>query len=304
MPHSQDGIIKRSSTSEIEIIKQKRAALQKLIKLTGTLNRLHQGLKSVILMGGTVSQLPKNVISKFKTLSEGLKSKSTDTLQNTLLSTDLKIKRDIKHVLEISQKSDALLEQHLGTTGNKLIDVLKEDYHEYVNGFKKKSQTSITLRIAIENRKTAVKPFNLPVPEAFIKQQITSLNQKEKKCRDVITKDMSTLQTEVIALMKREDCPEQLKATLLEIQSELKINSEHLKSGKAIDEMPIIYESIELSGESKVVKEVEAIIEEAKDPPDNNKTESAEPHIKKTSLVKHFWIWLNSPWKKKWKDIK
>jgi len=303
MPYLQDGINKRSPTAELEIIKQKRAALQKLIKLTMTLHRLHHGLKSVLFMGGPTAQLPQKVINKFRTLSEGLKNKSTDTLQNTLLSTDQKIERDIKHVLEISQKSDELLELHFGATGNKLIDVLKEDYHENVDDFNKKSQTSITLRIALKTRNAIVKSFKLPVPESFIKKQIVSLNQKENKCREVIKEDMSNLQTDVNSLIARDDCPDEIKTTLLEIHSELKANSAHLEAGRAIDEMPVSYESIELSGEAKVVEEVEAIIAEA-----NQQTETAEANAVKHSrpkihFLKHLWIWLNSSWKKKWKDI-
>ena len=171
MAELQGGITKTSPTTELEIIKQKRAALQKLVMLTGTLNRLHQGLQSVILMGRSAAQIPEKIISKFKSLSEGLKSKPTDILQNTLSTTDQKIQSDIKHVLEISQKSNALLEKQLGATGNKLVDVLKEDYHEYVNGFKKKSQTSITLRIALKTRKAIVNTFKLPVPESTPMEQ-------------------------------------------------------------------------------------------------------------------------------------
>lgn len=303
MPHLKDGIIKRSPTAEFEIIKQKRSALQKLIKLTATLNRLHQGLKSVVLMGGPTSQLPEKIITKFIFLSEGLKNKSIDTLQNTLLSTDQKIEHDIKHVLEISQKSDALLEQYLGVTGNKLTEVLKEDFHEHVNDFRKNSQTSITLRIALKTRNAIVKSFKLPVPESFIKKQIVSLNEKENKCREVIKKDMSSLQTEVTSLLTRDDCSDEIKTTLLDIHSELKTNSAHLESGLPIDEMPIAYESIELSGEAKVVEEVEAIIAEANQQTETSKAEAVTASRPRMSYIKRLWIWLNSPWKKKWKDI-
>jgi hypothetical protein len=304
MSELQGGISKKSPTTELDIIKQKRAALQKLIQLTSTLNRLHQGLQSVILMGKSVAQIPEKIINKFKTLSEGLKSKPTDTLKNTLTSTDQKIQRDIKHVLEISQKSDALLEKQLGATGNKLVDVLKEDYHEYVNDFKKKSQTSITLRIALKTRKTVVKAFNLPVPESFIEQQIVSLNHKEKVCRKAVKNDMASLQGDVDTLMNRNDCPDDIKQILTEIKSDLKVNVDHFDSGKAIDEMPIMYESIELSGAPQVVEEVEEEIKPAAEDPTKVEPEIIQSKKIKKGFFGHLWTWLNSPWKKSWKDTK
>ena len=299
MTELQGGISKTSPTAELEIIKQKRAALQKLVQLTSTLNRLHQGLQSVILMGRSASQIPEKIITKFKTLSEGLKNKPTDTLKNTLSSTDQKIQRDIRHVLDISQKSNALLEKQMGTTGNKLADILKEDYHEHVNDFKKKSQTSITLRIALKTRNVILKSFNLPVPESFIEQQIVSLNYKEKECRKVVKKDMSALQCDVDILMSRKDCPDNIKEILNEIKSDLEVNAEHFDSGKAIDEMPIMYESIELSGVPEEVKEVEKPAEKE---PAQPKPEVIKPEIKKSGFFSHLWNWLNSPWKKTWKD--
>ena len=309
MAELQGGISKKSPTNELEIIKQKRAALQKLVELTGTLNRLHQGLQSVILMGRSAARIPEKIVAKFKTLSEGLKNKPTDMIKNTLSSTEVKIQQSIKHVLEISQKSDALLEQQLGVTGTKLVDVLKEDYHEYVNDFKKKSQTSITLRIALKTRNESVNAFNLPVPESFIQQQVVSLNHKEKKCRAAVKKDMSSLQSDVEALMNREDCSEDIKKVLSEIKSDLKVNTDYFNSGKAIDEMPMIYESIELSSAPLAT-------EETKKPEEEEKEEAAKPveqavqtekpiapEKKQIGFFKHFWKWLNSSWKKKWKDI-
>lgn len=308
MSHLQGGINRKSSTTELEIIKQKRAALQKLVKLTSMLHQLSQGLQSVIVMGKSAARIPEKIISKFKSLSEGLKNKPTDTLKNTLNSTDQKIQRDIKHVLEISQKSDAILEQQLGATGTKLVDVLKEDYHEYVSDFKKKSQTSITLRIALKTRNAIVTAFSLPVPESFIQQQVVLLNIKEEECRKVIKKDMCSLQDDLDQLLKKDDCPDDVKQILVDIQSDLKVNADHFNSGKSIEEMPIIYESIELSGAAQVVEEVEEDIkanlpEEEKAPAPMTNEPIENPVKRKLGVFKHFWLWLNSPWKKGWKDI-
>jgi len=204
-------------------------------------------------------------------------------------------------MLEISQKSDSLLEQHLGASGDRLADIIKDNYHESVTDFKKKSQTSITLRIALKTRNALVTAFKLPVPESFIQNQIFSLDNKEKKCKAAVKKDMGSLQDYVNALMNQDDCPEHIKKILTDIKNELKVNSDHFNSGKPIDEMPIIYESIELSGAPQAVKEVEAIIT----PPQPVVADEIIDDVvenKKLGFFKHCWVWLNSPLNKGWKD--
>ncbi len=302
MAQLEGGINRTSPTTELELIKQKRTALQKLVSLTSTLHRLNQGLQSAILMGRSASQIPDKIINKFRFLSEGLKDKPIDTLQNTLTATDQKIQRDIKHVLEISQKSDALLEQQLGAAGEKLVDVLKEDYHEYVNDFKKKSQTSITLRIALKTRNVIVSAFNLPVPESFIENQIVSLNHKEEKCRKVIKTNMLDLQNDVLRLISGNTCSEDQKQILAEIQTDLQTNYEHFTSGKPIDEMPMLYESIELSSASQVVDEVEKIITPTEQSAEEVAEVTEQPIKEKQGFLRHLWTWLRSPVNASWKD--
>ena len=302
MSNLQGGISRKSSTTDLEIINQKRAALQKLVKLTSMLHQLHQGLQSVILMGKTAAQIPDKIVEKFKTLSASLKEKPTKILENTLSTTDVKIDRDIKHVLEISQKSNELLEQELGATGTKLTDALKEDYHEFVSDFKKKSQTSITLRITLKTRNALVKAFNLPVPETFIKHQIMALDVKEQKCRAIIKKDMGSLQSDVDVMLKNKNCSKEVVDVLAKVKAELEENSKHFAAGKPIEDMPIIYESIELSGAPQAVDEIEEVI----NPVEKNKPEIknavVEAEHKKLGFFSHFVKWLKAPINKSWKD--
>lgn len=302
MPHLPGGIKRKSPTTELEIIRQKRDALQKLIKLTSMLNQLHQGLQSIILMGKSAADIPEKVVKKFKSLTASLKEKPTTILKNTLSTTDVKIDRDIKHVMEISQKSNELLEQELGATGTKLSEALKEDYHQFVSAFKKKSQASITLRITLKTRNELVKAFNLPVPESFIKKQIISLNGKEKECRKIIKSDMTDLQSDVDLLLTRDNCSEEIKKILTEIKSELKENTDHFDSGKPIDDMPIMYESIELSGAPLSVEEVEDIVTPSREEKVDNKTNMIESKNKKSGFLKHLVAWLKAPWSQGWKD--
>jgi len=190
----------------------------------------------------------------------------------------------------------------LGAQGKKLVDILKDDYHEYVNDFKKKSQTSITLRIALKSRKVMTKAFSLPVPESFVEQQIITLDVREKECRKVIKANITSLQNDVQEMMNRTNCPEEIKEILTKVDSDLKLNAEHFNSGKDIEEMPMIYESIELSAAPQVIEEMEEQKPEIKV---EKNTEPAQPKTQEIKLgfFNKFWKWLTTPSDKKWKDI-
>ncbi len=308
MSQIQGGISRTSPTTELELIQQKKSALQKLVKLTGMLHQLNQGLQSVLVLGQSAVNLPDKIINKFKYLSDSLKAKPTDTLQNTLSSTEQKIQSNIKHMLEISQQSDELLEMKLGASGNQLINVIKGEYQESVTDFKNKSQTSITLRIALKTRNAIVRAFSLPVPGTFIEKQIVSLEKKEAICKQAIKQDMQELHDDVDSMLARSDCPDELKTLLSGISKEMQSNIDHFNAGKSIDEMPIIFESIEMQGPPDANQSTEKTTTNTKE---ETAKESAEEklineHIQqhsKCGFFKHLWIWLKTPSSTHWNDI-
>jgi len=298
----QGGINCQSLTTELEIINQKRSALQRLVKLTSTLTRLHQSLQSVVLMGQSASRIPQRIIEQFNKLKEKLDKHPTDTLKNTLSKTDIRIQQDIKHVLEISQKSDEVLSQQLNIGNDPLLDKLEENIHEYVGDFKKKTQTSIALRITLKTRQVIINAFKLPVPQSFIEQQIYALDIREANCREKIDEDMHALHYDIGGLLNNEDCPDDIKQQLLQIETQLKDNMDHMAQGKNIDNMPILYESIELSAPQDMIDETEAHSSEAIE---NVETPVVEETLtqKKRSFFSRLWEWLTSPASRKWKDI-
>jgi hypothetical protein len=297
------GIDRKSSTTELEIIDQKRQALQKLIKLTVTLNRLHQGLQAVLLMGKSASGIPQNIIEKFKSLSARLKNQPTETLQNTLSSTDLKIQSDIKHVLEISQKSEAELLQQISAENDRLAKTIEHDVQEHVNDFKKKSQASIALRLALKGRNIIIRAFNLPVPKSFIEKQIKQLNTREALCREKIKTDIDHLQGDIELMLSQDGCPDEIRQHLQQVQQELIENRACISAGKNIEDMPMLYESIELSATPYTVKEMDVETQQAQQ---LDTAQQPVPNKKKTrrSLLARILEWARSPMSVKWKNIK
>ena len=283
-PHDND------PATELAIINKKRAALQRLVKLTSMLSRLHQGLQSVLLMGNPTSYIPEKVIQNFKTLTDKLSSQSTDKLQLTLSNTDIKINRDIKHVLEISQQNEMEL-----------------NFEKSVAEFKKNAQTSIALRIALKSRNAPIKPFSLPIPEKFINHQILELDEKETVCKNKIQSGMETINNDIGKLIKRADFPDDMKKKLDDIRAHLRSNIDYFSSGGAIENMPILTEQFnETEDISETINQqpsMETTVEE-------NETQIIAPVVTQAEkiLLKRGFItrtkeWLFTPWNTKWKDI-
>ena len=297
-PHDTD------TASELAIINQKRAALQKLVKLTSMLSRLHQGLQSVLLMGNATSYIPEKVINNFKSLTDKLASQSTDRLQLTLSNTDIKINRDIKHVLEISQQNENELSTQIGDTSSSTLEI---NFEQSVAEFKKNAQTSIALRIALKARKAPIKPFSLPIPEKFINHQIHQLDEKETACKNKIQNSMETINHDISTLIKRADFPDDMKKKLDETRAHLRSNIDYFSSGGAIENMPILSEQIEdpdeLIEEPDEAAEIEPVTDEIKTDEIAPILTENQIALHKRGLITRTKEWLLTPWNTKWKDI-
>jgi hypothetical protein len=68
-----------------------------------------------------------------------------------------------------------------------------------------------------------------------------------------------------------------------------------------------MYESIELSGDAPIPEEETTEAKEVSHPEkkqaETDEAETSLPVIKKTGLISRLWLWLNSPWNTKWKDL-
>ena len=208
-----------NATTELELIQRKRTALQKLIRLTSTLNRLLQGLQIVLLTGRQIADIPAKIIEQFQALGEKLQGHSTDTLKNTLSTTDIRMQSDIKQVLQLTRMDDAALSKYIGGTGSQLVENLNQNLESYAGEFKKKAQTSIALRMVLKARNIVTKALKLPVAESFLEQQIATLDLRETECRHRIHSSMHSLDADLDNLLHNTDCPEELKQKLLLIKA-------------------------------------------------------------------------------------
>jgi len=236
-----------STTHELELIHQKKTALQRLVKLTANLNTLSQGLQSTLLMGKPARSIPNAIVKSFKAMTSRLNPLPTNKLQNYLTATQIKLQGDIRHVLQLTQKQESEIEEYLTTNTPGFMGNLEENFTDYVNDFKKKGQVSIALRIVLAGRNALSSVFKLPVPENFIKKQIKTLDKREAKYKKRIKTELTGLFKEITALIDSNTIPEELIPQLHHTRGQILNNINHFNAGKNIQDMPIMFENIEIS---------------------------------------------------------
>lgn len=237
----------RSTTHELELIHQKKTALQRLVKLTSNLNMLSQGLQSTLLMGKPARSIPNAIVSSFKSITARLKPLPTNKLQNSLTATQIKLQGDIRHVLQLTQKQESEIEEYLTANSPGFMGNLEENFSDYVNDFKKKAQASIALRIVLAGRNALSSVFKLPVPESFVKKQIKTLDKREAKFKKRIKSELAGLFKEITLLIDSNSLPEELLSQLHHTRGQIINNINHFNAGKNIQDMPIMFENIEVS---------------------------------------------------------
>lgn len=306
-----DHVRNTSVTHELELIKQKKTALQRLVKLTNNLNQLNQGLQSILILGKSVVAIPTRVLDSFKLLRNKLEPLPTPKLQHTLSATEIRIQNDIKQVLEITQKDDSQLDQYLSQKDEKLIDSIEESFSDYVNNFKKKAQASIAIRIVLKSRFALLNAFLLPVPESFIKKQIQTLDKRESRYRKQIKMELITIYKDVSRLLSKNSYPDEINEHLNTTRDSIIENIKYINTGKNLENLPLNFENINLSSDTEDPQDNEDKSEQQVDVPEKDDPEVVEVLEKieelkitpmKRGIMSRLFEWSTTPLDHSWRD--
>jgi len=304
-----------STTVELEKIQNKKAALHRLIKLTASLSHLSQGLQSVLVLGKSAISIPSKVVENFRLISNKLKLISTQKLHDSLSTAEDQLRADVKHVLELREKTEQELDNYESKEEAQMMQHIGDNFAEYVDDFKKKAQSSIAIRIALTARKAIHSAFQLPIPKAYIKQQIKNLDKKESIYKKRIKKELVGLFNDVSVLIDDPSIAEESKLQLHETRGQLINNINHINAGKKIQDMPMAFESFEVTSnnDEPEAAETEMIVDNMEAIPDLDLdqevlAEVEEIQIKpivliKRNIISRLWEWITTPDDHCWKKI-
>lgn len=296
--------IDSSASAELNSILAKKKVLEEVIKISLSAERLRLGLQSAVFLGKASRLIPKKALSAYEALSEEVKHLSTKKLQDGLASLETIIKQDIEKVIEGAQSKEMDLE----ILPDKNVQTGTGNIHDILNGFRRNSQTAVALRLVLRSRGVPTKQVTFAIPKGVIKTQIKDLEVREQHCRGRIKNDIRSMQIDIENIIQNESYPEEIRQQMRELNISLQDNLQHIEAGKNFEDMPIVIEMLEISGEpagENVLdspRETEQPIQEtAAEAPGDVTENQQQPHDR--SLLSRSWEWLTTPPKVTWHDI-
>ena len=290
-----------SSTDKLALISEKRSALEEIVKISLAVNRLQHGLQAVLLLGKSTSQISSSYLKKYDALKTSINSQPNDKLEQSLEILDKYINSTMQQLIDIVDESERGLNDHDATAST--LDVIHDNIHTKLEDFRRKSQTAVVIRLLLRERGISTQALILAIPEELIVEKISDLNHKEKKCRKKIHTEITIMNKHINNILATPDIPDAIKTEMQAIQDSLQRNLEHLVSGKPLDNLPIVFEVIEMGSEEdhKYAFKPTSLPSEA--PIDAPAPEEAQKPRIKRSLLARFLEWTTTPLNVGWKDI-
>lgn len=294
-------IVEVNISDELRAIEYKKRALQDIIRIADSVDKLQIGLRAALVLGKPTGNISRLALKTYIELSEKTKKLPTPKLQAIVAKLDAAVSQRLRYVVEVSK-----LESYLPSNqrrDNSDIDKDKKKMDGILTEFRKNAQTSAALRIVLQERGLVPKPINYKVSEKTIIDQIHSLEKREKKYRNKIKIKIIELQDEVDRLIHQDNLPnstiEAAKLARIELQSDL----EHIMAGKPIDAMPTLFEAVEIHevGGQEASGAPHAASKDEVGAPVKNQNQNLE---QSGGLLKQLWRWLTSPVSVTWDDTR
>ena len=290
-----------SSASKLALITEQRSALETVVKISLAITRMQSGLESMLTLGRENSELSEEQIKTFEIISNSIQHLPTDKLKSSVSHLDSYINNSLHDVMEQVAQGEKLLTN--APVDAEKLDGVHKDIHIQLNTFRRKSQTAFVVRMLLRKRGINTSPFKLPISESIITDKIDELESKEKNCRQCIGNEIDTMEAYVDNLLETEGLPESTREEMQEVKSSLQKNRQHLLAGKPIEDLPIVFEIVEMGEESKVYDLGSDVLNE-EEPPQEKAEATTEQHHIHRGFFSRIKYWLTSPVDVSWKDTK
>ena len=294
-------------------ISNKRQALESLIKIATGIHNQHQALNDLALAAKPSQNFSPKVVSFYAEIERRMADISVSEIIQKLEAIETVTQKAFKKLvhlttLDVNQLRDDQIDN---------IDVA--DFSDSINNFKRRTQTALAFRILLQKRGVAIQPFQLPVSQEDISQQIENLKHKEHQCVQQVKQEINIIIEDTRLLLDLEDLTEEMRSEIRGVKLAMKANLAHLDSGGLVSEIPHVFEVISLESEQEYIPKNESGTEqpETEQPaPETTTPEIAIEHSKNTltennaenekqlSLWSLLKAWLLSPWSTSWQSLK
>ena len=289
-----------SSAKKLALISEQRSVLEKVVKISLAITRLQTGLESMISLGKADSELSEEQVQAFEIISTSIQHQPTDKLKSAVAHLDSYIHNAFFGVLTLVEQGEKWLSAD--TIDPVEFEKTHHNIHRNLNIFRRKSQTAVVVRLLLKKRGINTPPFDLPIPEADITEKVSELKDKEKSCRHRIDKEIDVMVIYVDKLLETKGLPEATVKEMQDVKDSLQKNKQHLRAGKSIEELPIVFEIIEMGNEqTNYYLDNEPLDDDS--PTENKELLETSPEKIQRGFFNRVKAWLSTPLNVGWKDI-
>lgn len=287
-----------SSADKLALISAQRSALKQVIKISLSISKMQQGLQAAQLLGKSTSEIPSNYLKKFDTLKTGISDQPNNKLEQSLEILDKYINSALDKVFDIVNQGEKSLSEN--DSSSITLDDINNSIHQELDDFRRKSQTAVVIRLLLRERGIKTQGLVFGIPQDDIASKLFSLNKKEKEYRKTIQKEINTMSKYVNNVLADPELPNNIREEMQATKDSLQKNLEYLLAGKRLENMPIVFEMIEISSGAKDQEDDKQAPEPGND---IEPSEAASTKKEKRGFFSRASEWINTPTKVKWKDI-
>lgn len=314
--------IQHTSTTHLLLdLEKRRSLIEKLLSIARSIESLKGSLEALVLHNQASDQIPDVFFAFIGSLGKKIKNLSDAEIALRLATLEKKTNFKFDNIRTLIEQINS------GTDALPLF----EHSETLLDDFRRQTQTSLALRCLLKKRGVKVKEYSLPISGIELKEKLKKISQKELEVRENAVKEIKTLMHDIDCALSG-DHGRAMQTMLTDIKQALLANLTHIQAGKSLFELPTPMENIVLTEDCLESYEYTLLPEQADDAVDTDKnvqspTEKDEAIAQKVQSVEktaervevkqqitaseepkgiwqRFVVWLNTPWKVKWKHTK
>lgn len=293
------------SLAAVELIKEKRLLLKRVVMITRATERMQDSLKSVLILGNPSTSIPKGLLKYYHVLSSKIQQKPTDKISWYLDKLEQLIKSNLQGIIDIT------LQEHDVSDPVYTSEQADEDYSDesmtLLGEFKRQSQTAVALKILLQQRGVYTSGTVVKASVQQIEGHIKRLEASEGVQRQKLQSHITEMHADLNFMLASDQYSDDMKKVFRKVIADLENDRQAIERGDKVDELELSFEMVETGVESKkdpvevqrkVVDETEEYLEEI------DQGDSSDRKSDQRGFFRTLFKWLNTPWKVSWKDVK
>jgi hypothetical protein len=279
--------LKAAIQEDISAIEEKRQVLEQIVSITQSIENMHTGLESILVLGVPSQEMPEEALDLYNSLSGNMRNLPVNTIRDYLQNLEALIRVQINGILRYA-------DQDLSSEDSVEILTLSSDGSrksplEELEEFKRTAQTAVSLKVLLRRRGVASTGSKFPVPREVIREHVSSLELQEQNQRTKIRGKVEEMKAEIVAMIDNPAYPDGLKEILRDVREDLNEDLGRIDRGLKLSSLSFVTDAGELTAIDESILEPASEPDEVIEPP--SFTESAN-------------LWLNTSWDISWKDVR